>query len=201
MDIRYSYYSHNSKISALPGPADLPRPEFGGVSFDETVEFLHLDGTQGANYFPVHSNEFTRFLFNGNDPHRTDTGDFIQLVAESGDGHVLTISNVADGDGYWTFGNGNKDIVFESMEGYYNPPQFIIWNGGEDDDDQSNPDGPSFIRVAPGTTDDLMELDTLPSILGSFDMNRSDSTSDLDTEVAELNELDASEFDRFFEVI
>ena len=203
LHVPYSYYSHNSRISPLPGPADLPRPEFAGVAFDDTVEFVHLDGTEAANYFTVHSNEFTRFLFNGNDPHQSDTGDFIQLVAESGDGHVLTISNVADGDGYWTFGNGNKDIEFESMEGYYNPPQFIIWNGGEDDDDESNPDGPQFMRL-PGTADGLMEFDTLPSILAMFDMDRSDLSSDHVAEAndaGELNELDSSEFDKFFELI
>jgi hypothetical protein len=187
----------------LPGPADLPRPEFAGIAFDDTVEFVHLDGTEAANYFTVHSNEFTRFLFNGNDPHQSDTGDFIQLVAESGDGHVLTISNVPDGDGYWTFGNGNKEIEFESMEGYYNPPQFIIWNGGEDDDDESNPDGPQFIRL-PGSADGLMEFDTLPSILAMFDMDRSDLSSDHVAEAndaGELNELDSSEFDKFFELV
>ena len=198
LNIRYSYFSNNSKISPLPGPANLPRPEFAGVSFDETVEFVQLDGTQAANYFTVHSNEFTRFLFNGNDPHRTETGDFIQLVAESGDGHVLTWSNIPDGDGYWTFGNGNKDIVFESMEGVYNPPQFIIFNGGgQGDDDNSNPGGPQFMRL-PGTTDDLMELDTLPSILSVFEMDRDDSSDPI---FDDIDTTEASELDRFFELV
>ncbi|MCH2181193.1 MAG: hypothetical protein MK108_04235 [Mariniblastus sp.] len=201
LDIRYSYYSHESRISPLPGPANLPRPEFAGVSFDDTVEFVHLEGTQAANYFTVHSNEFTRFLFNGNDPHRTSTGDFIQLVAESGDGHVHWISNATDGDGYWTFGNGNKDIEYKSMEGYYNPPQFIIWNGGGDDEnDDSNPGGPQLIQQ-PGTTDDVMELDTLASFLASFDISRPDSASSLNSADSSSEDLDASELDSFFELI
>jgi len=201
LNIRYSYFSKDSRISPLPGPANLPRPEFAGVSFDETVEFVHLEGTEAANYFTVHSNEFTRFLFNGNDPHRTSTGDFIQLVAESGDGHVHWISNATDGDGYWTFGNGNKNIEYQSMEGYYNPPQFIIWNGGGDDDgDDSNPDGPQFIQQ-PGTADDLMELDSLSSFLASFDLSRPDAASSLNSSDSSSDELDASELDSFFELI
>ncbi|MCH2179130.1 MAG: hypothetical protein MK106_10025 [Mariniblastus sp.] len=204
LSTRYSYFSNGSKITPLPGPANLPRPEFAGVAFNETVEFVQLDGTTGNNYFTVQSSEFTRFLFNGNEPFRTATGDFIQLLAESGDGHVLTISNVLNGDGYWTFGNGNKDIIFESMEGYYNPPQFIIVGGDDqDDDDNSNPNGPQFMRQ-PGETDELMASNSLPSLLSSFDLDRSDDSSDVDSDEAgqfELDKFDSNEFDRFFEII
>ena len=98
-------------------------------------------------------------------------GDFIQLLNENGDGHELTITDPINGDGYWTFTNGDQNISFENMEGWFNPPLSIIyWPGepGGSDDGDSDFAPPATAPVVENP-DDLMTQQILPQALDSID--------------------------------
>lgn len=171
LSVPYSYFSNGSSIKAIPGPLGVARPLFAGIFFDETLEFAQLDATQGQNHFSVKSSEGTRFHYNGNDPAGVPNGDFIQLLNESGDGHELTITDPVNGDGFWTFTNGDQNISFENMEGWYNPPLSIIfWPGepGGSDDGDSDYAPPAMAPVVQDP-DDLMTGEILPDAFDSID--------------------------------
>jgi hypothetical protein len=92
---------------------------FGGVTYDNTLENVSLTGSTGANIFDVTPSRTTGVTINGNDPpfpQAAGTGD--QLIVEFGavQNQQLTLDKPADGGGRWTFGSGQKPVVFSNIE-------------------------------------------------------------------------------------
>lgn len=134
----FSYEVTPTGVTSIPGPRNIPRPQFAGVSFNGTLNAFRLDGTQGANYFKVTPGAFTAMEFDGNDPNTgAVNGDTIELQSTAGN---LTVTNVNDGHGFWSFSNGLQRVDFLNME---------LWEEGgaipsllandNESDEESNP--------------------------------------------------------------
>ncbi|MCC9608377.1 dockerin type I domain-containing protein [Blastopirellula sp. JC732] len=108
-----------------------PDRTFAGVYFDETMEFVRLDGTDGVNRFSVRPSEFTVFYVDGNEPGVEDCppggGDFLELDLaplppvdlNPVTGPKITFTEIVNGrqtKGVWTFDAPHKEVQFESIE-------------------------------------------------------------------------------------
>ena len=112
---QYSYLVTPTRISAIAGPANLPRDNFVGINYDSSTEFVRLDGTPLANLFEVVASSTTRFFFDGNSPNN-NVGDRLIVLAQPNDGRNLVVTNAVAGDGFVSFTNGNETIQFENIE-------------------------------------------------------------------------------------
>ena len=122
LSANYSYLISGDHILNDSGPNGFERAEFAGIYFDNTLENVRLDGTQGANHFLVAASQSTKFFLNGNTPTPDNTsGDEIELALQADDGHEFEWIDEAMGEGLWTFTNGNQNVEFESMETVDNP--------------------------------------------------------------------------------
>lgn len=118
----FSYIITDQHILNDSEPHGVDRPEFAGVYFDNTLENVRLDGTQGSNHFLVSASPTTRFFLNGNNPTPdNDSGDEVELVEQTDDGHEFQWIDEAMGEGLWTFANGNQDVEFMDMESVVDP--------------------------------------------------------------------------------
>ncbi len=83
---------------------------FGGLEFDDTIEFLRLDCTDGRNTIVVQPSLDTQFYIDGNKPLsgtvNPDKGDYLQLDTTGTTGRKLTTTGV--GAGKWTFTSAHK---------------------------------------------------------------------------------------------
>ena len=111
----YSYSVTPNRVAPIPGPFNLPRENFIGVNFDTSTEFLRLDGTEFANLFEVVASPATRYFIDGNDPSNA-VGDRITVQSQPGDGSSLTVTNPSNGNGFFTFTNGNEIVQFINIE-------------------------------------------------------------------------------------
>ena len=91
---------------------------FGGVDFDNTVESLRLDATDGRNTIVVHPSLDTQFYIDGNKPTsgtvNASKGDSLQLDTTGTTGRKLTSTGL--GAGQWTFTSAHKAVQFENIE-------------------------------------------------------------------------------------
>lgn len=119
-----------------PDPADTNPPApprtFGGIFFDMDVEYLELEGTDGANRFSVRPSPYTVFHVDGNDPSFEDCtlggGDFLQLdlsklppVDDTVVANPMILFTKLDEkgrqrEGVWFFDPPHKDVEFENIE-------------------------------------------------------------------------------------
>lgn len=116
-----------------PADTNPPAPprSFGGIFFDMDVEYLELEGTDGANRFSVRPSPYTVFHVDGNDPTAEDCarggGDFLQLDlkpvgADPTDvtNPMLMFTKIDDKgrqvEGVWFFDPPHKDVEFENIE-------------------------------------------------------------------------------------
>ncbi len=91
---------------------------FAGVTFDDTMDYVRLDGTDLRNIFDVSPSLTTQFYIDGNLPAplsgRPLAGDFLRLHSEATTGRHLHIEG--PGKGYWSFTSGHQNVCFESIE-------------------------------------------------------------------------------------
>ena len=117
LSANFSYLVTDQHILNDSEPGGLERAEFAGIYFDNTLEHVQLDGTQGANHFLVAGSQTTQFLMNGNSPTPdNDSGDEIALADQADDGREFEWLDEEMGEGRWTFVNGNLDVEFKDME-------------------------------------------------------------------------------------
>ncbi|MCH2181523.1 MAG: hypothetical protein MK108_05910 [Mariniblastus sp.] len=117
LSANFSYIVTDQHILNDSEPDGLDRAEFAGIYFDNTLEHVQLDGTQGANHFLVSGSQSTQFLLNGNSPTPdNESGDEIALADQQDDGREFEWLDEEMGEGHWTFVNGNFDVEFKDME-------------------------------------------------------------------------------------
>lgn len=101
-------------------PVEQPERNFGGVTFDGTLELMRLDGTDAPNTFDVYPSLHTEYYIDGNLPAPgtvcSAAGDFLRLHTEGTTGRRLELTAPGSGNGRWTFTSGHKDVNFESIE-------------------------------------------------------------------------------------
>ncbi|MFN5322806.1 MAG: hypothetical protein ACK5D7_15155 [Planctomycetota bacterium] len=113
----YAYNLGPTYIRALPGPNNIARPNFAGISFDETMEHVRLDGTLQPNFFSIEASKNTEFYLYGNLPSPgTTNGDVVFLRAKPNDGHQIRFTDLARGRGFISFTNGDQFIRFDNIE-------------------------------------------------------------------------------------
>jgi hypothetical protein len=113
----YAYNLGPTYIRALPGPNNIARPNFAGISFDETMEHVRLDGTLQPNFFSIEASKNTEFYLYGNLPSPgTTNGDMVYLRAKPNDGHQIRFTDRARGRGFISFTNGDQFIRFDNIE-------------------------------------------------------------------------------------
>ena len=112
---QYSYLVTPTRISAIAGPANLPRDNFAGINYDASTEFLRLDGTPLSNLFEVEASLATRYFINGNAPSNGNADELVVLF-QPNDGRNLFVTDAVAGNGFVTFSNGNEMIQFEDIE-------------------------------------------------------------------------------------
>ncbi len=118
----FSYIITDQHILNDADPNGFDRSEFAGIFFDNSLENVRLDGTQGSNHFLVSASTTTGFFLNGNSPTPdNESGDEIELTHQADDGHEFEWIDEAMGEGLWTFANGNMDVAFEDMESVVDP--------------------------------------------------------------------------------
>lgn len=136
----YSYEVTPTGVNSIPGPRNIPRPQFAGVSFNGTLNAFRLDGTQGANYFSVTPSAHTAMEFDGNDPNTGGAnGDSIKLESTAGN---LTVTNATDGHGFWSFTNVFQQVDFLNMEMWEEGgalPSLLANDSDNDDDTSASP--------------------------------------------------------------
>ncbi len=125
---KINYLIDPVQVVNLADPALPPRPNFAGIMFDGTTEFLRLDGTDDVNVFCVRPSLDTEFYIDGNLPAPgtvcAEEGDFLKLDTDTptpspmGDVPVegATLEIFGPGTGRWTFTSPHKDVGFESIE-------------------------------------------------------------------------------------
>jgi hypothetical protein len=140
----YSYRITPTSLTAIPGPANAPRPLFAGIVYDGTLEFARFDGTAFPNLFEVVPSLTTRIYIDGNSPvFGAANRDILSVATTAGDGSQLTITNVQLGQGYVTFTNGNETVQFENIELAYRDFGSQGYHGG------SGNNGASSMIVSP----------------------------------------------------
>ena len=113
----YAYNLGATYIRGLPGPNNIARPNFAGISFDASMEHVRLDGTLQPNFFSIEASKDTEFYLYGNLPSPgTTNGDMVYLRAKPNDGHQIRFTDRARGRGYISFTNGDKFIRFDNIE-------------------------------------------------------------------------------------
>ena len=123
----------DSNSSAIAGPnysvgnnAVTDDSGFGGVTYDNTLENISLKGSTATNIFTVVPSRTTGVTIDGNDPpfpQPVGTGDQLIVDFSGVQNQQLTLDKPADGGGRWTFGSGQKPIVFSNIEQFqqFNP--------------------------------------------------------------------------------
>lgn len=113
----YAYNLGPTYVRTLPGPNNIQRPNFAGVTFDATMEHCRLDGTLLPNFFSIEASKNTEFYLYGNLPSPgTLNGDEVFLRAKPNDGHEIRFTDVARGRGFISFTNGDQFIRFDNIE-------------------------------------------------------------------------------------
>ena len=105
----HGYYVTPTGISTLGGLA--ARSGFRGIIYDQSMEFVRVDGTDQDNFFSVVPGT-TRFHIDGNLEGTRD-----QMVLNGGgDGRMHQFSGES---GRFTFTNGFGDVSYEEIEGAF----------------------------------------------------------------------------------
>ena len=104
-----------TRISAIAGPANLPRTNFDGINYDSTVEFVRVDGTPLANLFEVVASPTARYFIDGNSPN-SNVGDRLVVLFNPNDGRNLSVTDASTGSGFVSFSNGNETVQFVDIE-------------------------------------------------------------------------------------
>ncbi len=190
----YSYAVTPTGVTATPGPRGIGRPNFAGVGFDRTLDTVLVEGTKGSNHFSVLPGLHTLVKIDGNLPNvGSVNADTIKL--ETADG-TLTLTDVNQGNGFWSFTNGNKNVEFKNMELWEQGgalPNLLVSNIGEES------------SASPLALTSNPTLGVSVSTTGLAGMQESASvksrTSNVDSEF--LRELDSSveDFDFDFELV
>ncbi len=126
-DYRIEPYSVTNLVNTVAPPRT-----FAGVYFDETLEYVRVNGTEAVNKFSVRPSPNTIFHVDGNEPCVGDCtlggGDFLQLDLDPlppVDPEEVTNPQVTfteiDSEGrqragVWTFDAPHQDVEFESIE-------------------------------------------------------------------------------------
>ena len=197
VNVPYNYLVTPTAVRGFAGPNNVPRPQFAGIFFDGTMEFVRLDGTIAPNWFSVFPSQNTRFYLDGNLPSPlVGAGDTVFLNVSPGDGHQLTITDAPRGRGFWSFTNGNQEVRFDGIEttltggggGFTGLMPPLNPSNGEDEGGS----GGGFMFFAPSVVgvensdvgfDSLAGSITLDDSLGLWD-ETSLASSDLDLAIA-----------------
>lgn len=127
----FDYRIEPHSVTNLPNSVAPPR-DFAGVYFDETLEFVRVNGTEASNKFSVRPSPYTIFHVDGNEPCAGDCtfggGDFLELDLD----HLppvdplevmnpmITFTEIDSQGrqraGFWTFDAPHQNVEFESIE-------------------------------------------------------------------------------------
>ena len=167
----YAYNLGPTYVRSLPGPNNILRPNFAGITFDATMEHVRLDGTLQPNFFSIEASPNTEFYLYGNLPSPgTSNGDQVYLRAKPNDGHVIRFTDRARGRGYISFTNGDQFIRFDNIEQTWPlapsnmPPAPSDYSWG----------GPSKMQPAGGMTPMKMSGRTFDQLAGSVRLGEDD---------------------------
>jgi hypothetical protein len=167
----YAYNLGPTYVRSLPGPNNILRPNFAGITFDATMEHVRLDGTLQPNFFSIEASPNTEFYLYGNLPSPgTSNGDQVYLRAKPNDGYVIRFTDRARGRGYISFTNGDQFIRFDNIEQTWPlaptnmPPAPSDYSWG----------GPSKMQPAGGMTPLKMSGRTFDQLAGSVRLGEDD---------------------------
>jgi hypothetical protein len=107
----------NPLVAAETSPST-PARAFAGVSYDATMDYVRVDGTDDVNTFDVRPSLTTQYYIDGNLPAPGGClpggGDYLRLDTTGTTGRKLHIT--APGAGFWSFTSGHRPVDFESIE-------------------------------------------------------------------------------------
>jgi FG-GAP-like repeat/PLAT/LH2 domain/FG-GAP repeat len=107
----------NPAVEAEPDSSG-PARAFAGVSYDATMDYVRLDGTDDVNIFDVRPSLTTQYFIDGNLPPPGQClkggGDYLRLDTTGTTGRKLHITS--PGAGFWSFTSGHRPVDFESIE-------------------------------------------------------------------------------------